>query len=207
MWSPQEELLAYVEQDEEGVNTLFLFDVTTGEKAPVTASAGMITALWSADGRFLAFGEALRPGSSIFSSVKILDLESGTIVPLRGQAVAGFFWSPTGDALLSLSIDAQRSHLYWSHHPRAGGERTELVRFLPTREQTLLLSFFDQYAISHPPVSPDGSAVTFAGYLLDAELLNTESPNSSARIFVLPLDDKATPQPVARGQFACWNLP
>jgi Tol biopolymer transport system component len=207
MWSPQEDLLAYVEQEEKGLNTLFLFDVTTGEKAPVTTTSGMLTALWSADGRFLAFGEGSRPGSAIFSSVKVLDLEGGQIFPVIQEAVAGFFWSPIGDTLLSLSIDAQRSHLCWSRHSRESREKTELVRFLPTREQTLLLSFFDQYAISHPLVSPDGNALAFAGYLLDAELLNTDSPNSSARIFVLSCDGKTTPQPVARGQFACWNLP
>ena len=42
--------------------------------------------------------------------------------------------------------------------------KTELAHFLPSREQMFILSFFDQYALSHPPLAPDGSALAFAGH-------------------------------------------
>ena len=69
------------------------------------------------------------------------------------------------------------------------------------------MSFFDQYALSHPPVAPDGGAIAFAGYLLDQELLNADMTNLTSRIYVLPLDRGAEARSVGRGQFACWNLP
>jgi hypothetical protein len=69
------------------------------------------------------------------------------------------------------------------------------------------MSFFDQYALSHPPVAPDGSAITFAGYLLDRELLNADTANLASRVYVLRLVQGAEPRSVGRGQFACWNLP
>jgi hypothetical protein len=203
-WSPQDELLTYVEEDEHGRNTLFLFDVATGERAPVSTASGAMAALWSADGRFLACGEAARSGSSVFSSVKVLDLQSGRILPLLNETVAGFFWSPAGDALCYLSIDTQRSQLCWSRQLRESGEKTELARFLPSREQALVFSFFDQYALSHPPVAPDGSVLAFAGYVVGAE---PPDATTSAQIYVLPLIGTAAPSPVAHGQFACWNLP
>ncbi len=206
-WSPREDLLSYVENDDDGGNTLFLFDADSGEKAPISAAPGMVAALWSPDGRFLAFGESARPGSATFTSVKIVDLETGRITPCVTEPTSSFFWLPSGDALCYLSIDAQRSHLCWNLQPRDADEALELVRFLPSREQTLVMSFFDQYALSHPPVAPDGSAVTFAGYLLDRELLSADPKNLAARVYVLDLKKGAEPRSVGRGQFACWNLP
>jgi WD40 repeat protein len=202
-WSPQDDLLAYVEQDEQGRSKLLLCDIETGESAPVAMVTGTTAALWSANGRFLAFGCASRPGSLTFSSVKGLDLASGKILPLLDQASAGFFWSPQAEALLYFSIDAQRSYLRWHYLHRTNGENTELVRFLPSREQTFVFSFFDQYAYSHPPVAPDGSALTFAGHLIADEPLD---PATSSQIYVLPLVHTAPPRPVARGRFVCWNL-
>jgi hypothetical protein len=206
-WSPREDLLAYVESDEDGHNTLFLFDVDTGKKAPIGVSAGMLTALWSPDGRYLAFGESSSAGSALFSSVKVVDLDTGRIQPWVNESTSGFFWSPRDDALCYLSIDAQRSHLCWNLQKRDAEKKRELIRFLPSREQTLVMSFFDQYALSHPPVAPDGSAITFAGYLLDRALLNADAANLASRVYVLQLDPGAEPRSVGRGQFACWNLP
>ncbi|MGH7965651.1 MAG: hypothetical protein ACRERD_28190, partial [Candidatus Binatia bacterium] len=201
VWAPQDDLLAYVEQDADGANRLFLFDVATGEKAPVTITNGATAALWSADGRFLVFGCTSRPGSFVFSQVNLLDLSSGRVTPLVNAAVTGFFWSPHGEALLYLSLDAQRSHLRWHRLLRESGETTELVRFLPSREQMFIFSFFDQYARSHPPVALDGSALAFAGHLFDAE----QSDTTPSRIYVLPLDRPGEPRPVAPGHFVCWN--
>jgi hypothetical protein len=155
------------------------------------------------DGRFLAFGWASRPGSVVFSTVKVLDLASGRVFPLLDEAVTGFFWSPRGDALFYLSVDAHGTHLRWHRVARASGEKTELARFVPSREQTFFLSFFDQYAHSHPPVAPDGSALAFAGHLLGAEALDATTP---AQVYVLPLTGVAVPSPIAPGQFVCWNL-
>ncbi len=207
MWSPHEDLVAYVEDDEGGGNVLFLLDVESGEKAPLGASAGMMAALWSPDGRSLAFGESTHPNSPAFSVVKIVDLESGRISSCVDESVAGFFWSPPGNALCYLTIDSQRSHLCWNVQPREADEKTELIRFLPSREQMLVLSFFDQYALSHPPVAPDGSAVTLAGYLLDRELLSSDVAKVASRVYTMQLTKDAQPQSVGRGQFACWNLP
>lgn len=206
-WSPREDLLAYVEGNEKGENTLFLLDVETGDKAPIGVSSGMLTALWSPDGRYLAFGESSGAGSAFFSSIKVVDLDNGRIQPWVKEPTSGFFWSPRGDALCYLSIDARRSHLCWNFQERDANEKRELVRFLPSREQTLVMSFFDQYALSHPPVAPDGSAITFAGYLLDRELLGADTTKLASRVYILRLAQGAEPQSVGRGQFACWNLP
>jgi len=202
-WSPQDNLLVYVEQGTGHRGTLFLYDVKTGEKGPVAMTSGATSALWSADGRFLAFGNTTRPGSLLFSSTKILDLTSGKVTPLLDEAVSGFFWSLRGDMLLYLSVDTQHSHLCWHGLNRESGEKVTLARFLPSREQTFILSFFDQYAGSHPPIAPDGSMLAFAGYLVGTDPLETSTPS---QIYVLSLDHSDEPRPVAQGQFVCWNL-
>ena len=202
-WSPQEDLLAYVEQGASGSGTLFLYDIKTGEKGPVAITSGTTAALWSADGRFLAFASTTRPDAMLFSQIRVLDLANGRISSLLDEAVTGFFWSPQGDTLVYLTVDAQRSHLRWHRLSREGGETSELARFLPSREQTFILSFFDQYAGSHPPLAPDGSTLAFAGYLIGGDPLDTTTPS---QIYLLPLDRSTEPRPVATGQFVCWNL-
>lgn len=208
-WSPREDLLAYVEQEGEGNNKLFLIDTKTGEKGLVTTTSGTTAVLWSADGRFLAFGCTPRPHSVVFSQISVLDLTTGQILPVLTEpvldtligAVTGFFWSPLGDALFTLSVDPQRSHLRWHRVLRTNGETTELVRFLPSREQMFIFSFFDQYAGSHPPIALDGSALAFAGHLIE----ESQPEGSLSRIYLVPLDRPAQPNLVASGHFVCWN--
>lgn len=202
-WSPRDDLLAYVERGTDGKGMLFLYDVKTGEKGPVAMTSGATATLWAANGRFLAFGNTARPGSLLFSQTRVLDLTDGKVSPLIDEPATGFFWSPQGDTLLYLSVDAQHSHLRWHSLSWEGGKTTELARFLPSREQTFVLSFFDQYAGSHPPLAPDGSALAFAGYLVGSDGLDTSTPS---QIYVLPLDQSSAARPVASGQFVCWNL-
>ena len=104
-WSPQENLLAYVEQEEDGNQTLRLLDVNSGETGPVASLSGSVAALWSADGQALAFGTTARPSSLLLTSIQVLDLTTGQISPLQSESnpadesTTGFFWSPRGDAI------------------------------------------------------------------------------------------------------------
>ncbi|MCE2483983.1 MAG: hypothetical protein J4F42_00615 [Desulfurellaceae bacterium] len=209
-WSPTEELLVYVERQDNGDNMLRLFDVPSGQTAPVAVLPGSVAAVWSADGQALAFGSTARPGSLLFSGLRILDLGSGRITSLLDEterAITGFFWSPRGDALLYLSVDVRHSHMRWHRLSRANDTSRELVRFLPSREQTFIFSFFDQYAGSHPPVAPDGSALAFAGHRIGPVALDTGSP---ARVYSVSLDEMDAPpaiQAVGTGNFVCWEPP
>ncbi len=211
-WSPQENLLAYVEQEEDGSQTLRLLDVNSGKTGPVASLNGSVAALWSADGQALAFGTTARPSSLLLTSIQVLDLATGQILSLRDESnpadesTTGFFWSPRGDALFTLSVDIRHSHLRWQRIERASGQTTEIVRFLPSREQTLFFSFFDQYALSHPPIAPDGSALAFAGHQIGPVALDTSSPT---QIYVAqldqPTDQSGAAHPIGVGNFVCWG--
>ena len=201
-WSPDGTLLTYVERTTDGVQTLRLFDVQSGETAPISQTSGMTAALWSPDGQALAFGSTQRQGSLLFPSLHMLDLSSGQITTLLETPVAGFLWSPLGAYLFYLSVDTQHSHLRWHRYDCESGESVELVRFLPSREQTLQFSFFDQYAGSHPLLSPDGTMLTFTGHLLGQTTTGTDT---SPTVHVLPLTPPFTPQAVAPGSCGYWN--
>jgi len=201
-WSPQDNLLTYVERDDHDDDILFLYDIDTGEKGPVTASDSNTVAVWSADGRTLAFSSTARSGSSMFPQVQALDLTTGRRSTILDEPVLGFFWSPQGDFLLYLTVDQQQNFLCWNRFVRTNGEKTEIARFLPSREQMFILSFFDQYALSHPPLAPDGSALAFAGYLV-----TPVSATTTSHVYYVSLDDPTTPPTkIAPGQFVSWNL-
>jgi Tol biopolymer transport system component len=200
-WAPHDDLLAYVEQDPQGHDTLSLLDVVTGEKGPVSGGEGGTAVVWSPDGHTLAFAHATRPGSSFFAPIRALDLSSGRTATLLEAPVVGFFWSPQNEALLYVSLDSGRNYLRWHRLLRSSGETSELARFLPSREQMFVLSFFDQYTLSHPPLAPDGKTLAFAGYLI-----NPSASATAAQVYLLPLDHSAEPRPVAPGDFVCWNL-
>lgn len=200
-WAPHDDLLAYVEQDPQGHDTLFLLDVGTGEKGPVAGGEGGTAVVWSPDGNTLAFAHAASPGSSLFAPIRALDLPSGRTATLLEAPVVGFFWSPQNEALLYVSLDSGRSYLRWHRLLRSSGETFELARFLPSREQMFVLSFFDQYTLSHPPLAPDGKTLAFAGYLI-----NQAGSATVAQVYLLSLDRADEPRPVATGDFVCWNL-
>ncbi|MCS6925294.1 MAG: hypothetical protein NZ578_05265 [Candidatus Binatia bacterium] len=203
-WSPTDDLLAYAEANEENGNTLFLYDVGTGDKGPVTTTNGSLAAIWSPDGRLLAVGCTAHSGSSVMSVVKSVDLARGQISPLLTHKSTAFFWAPTGNELFYVDVDEGGRYLRWHRLSRTSGENTELARFLPSREQIFLFSFFDQYVISHPPLAPDGSALAFAGFLAGtgSPLRTTLTPH----IYLVPLDRSAPTRAVATGDFACWPV-
>ena len=202
VWAPQDSLLAYVEHSDDGNDILFLYDVDSGEKGPVATVGNGTVALWAADGHTLAFSSAVRSGSFILPQVDILHLSTGRTSTVLEEPVLGFFWSPQGDFLLYLTIEQQQNYLCWHRLMQASGEKTELVRFLPSREQMFILSFFDQYALSHPPLAPDGSALAFAGHHI-----TPVSTTPASHIYYLPLTDQPlTPTKIAPGQFVSWNL-
>lgn len=201
-WSPSEDLLTYVEQDTDGSETLLLYDVHSGEKGPIAHVDGGTATVWSADGKALAFATVSQPDSFVFPQIQTLALNTGHISTVLEEPVLSFFWSPRGDCLVYLSIDQQQNYLHWHRVSPINRETAELVRFLPSREQMFIFSFFDQYALSHPPLAPDGNTLAFAGYLI-----SSTSATTTSQVYALPLDDPtAVPTAIAPGQFVSWNL-
>lgn len=202
-FSPDGSHLAYVAQGNDGYDALHLFAITNGEKKRICTTEGLTTFLWSPDSRHLAFGCATQRGPFLFSGLHLLDVYSQNVRQLLAEEVAAFFWSPRGDRLLYLGSTGKKSYLQWHSLDLASGEKTHLATFLPSREQVFVFSFFDQYASSHPLISPDGAYLVLAGQLIGEDTL--EAANAP-QVYVLPLDGSSSPRVVGEGHFACWNL-
>ena len=68
-----------------------------------------------------------------------------------------------------------------------------------------MLSFFDQYAYSHSPWSPDGTRLVTAGRTGPvAERRNGEAA-AGARVYVLDAVGEEPPREIAQGGMAVWS--
>jgi Tol biopolymer transport system component len=202
-WSPDGSHLAYVAQGSDGRDALWLLDMTSGEKKYVCPTEGLTTFLWSPDSRRLAFACATRPGSFLFSGLNLLDVPNQNVRPLLAEEVTAFFWSPRGGRLFYLDLVEKKSCFRWHALDLATGEKTYLATFLPSREQAFVFSFFDQYASSHPLISPDGTSLAFTGQLIGEDAVTV---SNTPQVYILPVDGSAPPRVVGEGHFACWNL-
>jgi len=147
----------------------------------------------SPDGSRLAY-RIDRSGASDGVYVQPVDGGNHTLVT-HGGAPA-FFWSPTGDQLLLLTVTGTGSSRVarWSVWSR--GRLTTSAAYQPS--QTFgqqYLPFFDQYAQALTPWAPDGSAFAFAGVVGD-----------TAGIYVQQVDGGA-PTRVSDGEFVLWSPP
>jgi Tol biopolymer transport system component len=201
-WSPDGSYLAYVAQGSDGQDALHLLDMTSGEKKPVYSTQGLTAFLWSPDSRYLAFGCAARQGSLLLAGLNLLDVHTQTVRSLLAEEITAFYWSPAGVRLFYVDFAETKGCLRWHALDLASGAKTPMATFLPSREQAFVLSFFDQYACSHPLISPDGAFLTFAGQLMGKD--ESEVANSP-QVYVLPLDGSFPPRVVGEGHFACWS--
>ncbi|MCA9773573.1 MAG: hypothetical protein KC466_14250, partial [Myxococcales bacterium] len=110
--------------------------------------------------------------------------------------------TPSGDALVVAAFTDDPGVLAWWHVDASGGEARSVGRFVPSQEQAILFNFFDQYADSHPPVSPDGRYLLYAG--LDAPA-GASAPRAAPMIYTIDLAGLAKPEAVAEGAIAAWR--
>jgi len=106
-------------------------------------------------------------------------------------------WHPDEAVLFRLSIDDGREALTWDRHD-GGDAVTPILRFVPTRETVFAASFFDQYAASHGPVAPDGSALAVAGRLVE------DATTADPRVYVVAAHAGQAAAAVGAGIYAVW---
>jgi Tol biopolymer transport system component len=126
----------------------------------------------------------------------VVDVASGETTQVTDQTVGAFFWSPDGERLLYLDLDAADGRVWyrWGVWNQKRSFRT--TRFLPSQvmiEQ--YFPFFEQYAQSMSLWSPDGSAFAYAGMNEDGE----------AGIWIQSARSDRAPVLVSDGTFVAWS--
>jgi TolB protein len=120
-----------------------------------------------------------------------------------GDVMMAMFWSPDGSRIAYVTAPDARGVLSWRLYDIQTSESSLLTTWIPSPQQLVLLSFFDQYALSHSPWSPDGLNLVFAGQLWRGVV--TVSQAASSQVIVLPVDDPGLAKSIADGILGFWS--
>ena len=104
-----------------------------------------------------------------------------------------------------VAVNAEEQELEWVVSSSDGSDHKKLFSFNPSSETQIMLSFFDQYAYSHSPWSPDGKSLVVAGTKGRVALRNNGRTPSGHRIYVLDVEGNESPRDLGAGVQAVWS--
>ena len=211
--------LAYATRNEDGGLLMVANSGALERKQaqPVLDVGAFSAFLWSPDGTRLAIADRVDPGGPTFQRLRVVSAkETGPeadegrqadpqVDTIAAEDLLAFYWSPDGQRLAWVALNPEQRLFQWRVSSSDGADPKDLFRFQPSGEFFTLLSFFDQYAYSHSPWSPDSSQLVVAGSPEQAfERRNGHTPTGS-RIFVLDVAGGDPPLEIAAGTLAFWS--
>ncbi|MQG09909.1 MAG: hypothetical protein FI716_00240, partial [SAR202 cluster bacterium] len=207
--SPDGESLAFVDQAD-GRMGLYVASTSDLEQARMITDVGSPSAfMWSPDGTQIAVADQSVPRGPLFDRLTLVPVDGTPITTLSSgrtsNGVWAFFWSPAGDKLAWVSVNADEQELEWVVSPSDGSDTNRLFSFQPSVEVFILLSFFDQYGYSHTPWSPDGKFLVVAGSKGEAARRSNGRTPTGDRIYVLDVEGSAEPKDLGAGVLAVWS--
>ena len=195
MWSPDGRELAVADNPDPRGRIFERVQVVAadGSSARTVAEEPLLAFYWAPNGERLAW-VSVDVAEQVFAwkVVALSDAGSGS----GSDAAAGSSGEAAGD-------------MGGGAGSETGGSAAarELFRFRPSGEVFTMLSFFDQYAYSHSPWSPDSARLVVAGSPGPGpveERRNGHTPTGS-RVFVLDAVGDAPPQEIAESNAAFWS--
>jgi len=160
---------------------------------------------WSPQGGDLAVVDQENLGLPTFQRLRVIPGDGGPARTVAEGGIIAFYWSPDGDKLAWVGLDANNNDFVWWAATVSGGPTRELLRGQPTTDMLTTLSFFDQYAYSHSPWSPDSSRLVLAAVPNRSRSSTNGSTPSGPRIFVVDAVGTKEPLQVAAGSMAFWS--
>ncbi len=79
--------------------------------------------------------------------------------------------------------------------------------FRPSPAFATYLAFFDQFAGSHPLVTPDGQWITFAGIAWNNGAGAAMGGGAKTGVYVVPADGSAPPRRISAGELSTFPPP
>ena len=209
--SPDGTLVAYTvdEPREEGRASGYEFligQAGTPHQARRVLQVGSISAfLWSPDGSELAVADRQDLSTPFFERLRVVSADGATVRTIAEEQILAFYWSPAGDKVAWVGLAPEERLFEWVVTSRTGDSVQRLFRFQPSADVLIMLSYFDQYAYSHSPWSPDSTRLVVAG-TREASLgrRNGQSPTGD-RVFVLEVSGDTSPKEIAAGSLAFWS--
>jgi Tol biopolymer transport system component len=204
-WHPDGTRFTAMTQTRAGTNQI----VTIGSEDDSSQSLGVFQAGaafgWSPNGENLAVAPNLQPGAPVYNGIDLYSQSGERQSAFTREAVIAFFWSPGGDRIAYVTPTLVRGEFRWNMLDAASGETWPLVTFVPTRDQLTILRFFDQFALSHSPWSPDGESLVFAGTLPEQGIPASVSTQITTGVYVIDADGIAPHRRIASGIMAVWS--
>ena len=175
---------------------------------------GACAFLWSADGAAIAVADRQIAGSPAYRRLRLLAIDGSAEYTVKEDDwVLGFFWEPQGDRLAWVALNPEERTMEWRIVEGSTSDSTDDApdsalggfRFSPSGETFLMLAFFDQYARSHSPWAPDGSALVVAGTQQYLSERRNGSSGGGSRVYVVETGEGGELRDIANGSMAVWS--
>jgi TolB protein len=205
-WSPTSNRMAIMREKGGGEQTLLIGEIPEGEASLITEADGPAAFAWSPDGKDICVARDQRPGERFYGSLWLVPIDVPEETRLSVDPVLAFYWSPNGQEIAYVTPSAEtEGSLRWGVLDVATSTARYYADFRPTEEQLTAFMYFDQYAQSHNPWSPDGRRLLFCGALgRGEEGVGLPGPHEASAL-VLDVKSDQPPAPVAAGFLAFWS--
>lgn len=194
----------YALRRSDGGSEVVSSDFAGEKRQSLVSHKGLLAVLAAPGGRpYVAVSHAPRGEGTPYRGIEVVHLDTHEVQRVSDADCLAFFWSPQGDWLLFAVVESSANCLVWHRVGLDGAPPVRLGSFWPTRDVLFYLHFFDQYAQSHPIISPCGRYVCFAGYPAGGGQADLSAP---PRIYVKDVTDPERPAAeIAQGSVAVWS--
>ena len=207
--SPDGNSVAYVDQTEAGTGLYIAPTSDLGQTRRILDVGSPAAFMWSPDGTQIAVADQSVLRAPVYDRLMLVPVDGGPVATLvsgpSASEVWAFFWSPAGDRLAWVSVNAEARELEWVVSPSDGSDAKKLFSFQPSAEVFIMLSFFDQYGYSHSPWSPDGKFLVVAGSKGEVARRSNGRTPTGDRIYLLDVEGSADPRDLGAGVLAVWS--
>ncbi len=177
--------------------SILLADIAETKVRELEVISELAALVASPNGRTLARALATDDRSP-YSSLALIDLDSGALRPVADLDCTAFFWLPDSDGLVAAQTDQRTGTVSWLRVD-LDGTSTHLIDVQPTRDTRFYLRFFEQYSKSHPLVDPTGRFLLTAG-----QLDGMPTADGRPRLWQVPLSGGA-PEELGDGLFGVYG--
>ena len=196
-WSPDGQRIAFLGATDTG-QKLMVANADGSETRVLTQAPNRGAFLWSPKDDLIALANTQSPGRLYYAGLRLVDAQTGDVEQLNFDPVLAFFWSPDGEKLAFVRILDGGERLAWDVVELDSRRSRTLAEFVPSQDLISLFSFFDQYAYSNPPWSPDSNHLVFTGGLVQKD---TPLPEQG-QVYIVDVSGETPPQVIAQGNLA-----
>ena len=204
-WSPSDSRMLLVSQDADGSGGLYTSDAITLDLRLLEEIPGEAAFLWSPDGELLAVAHSDLPGGLIYQGIRFFSRVGVPQTMKVDEPVVAFFWSPDGSRLAYVTQGEGDGFIRWMVLDAKDGERWPIADFIPSRTQATVFRFFDQFAYSHSPWSPDSASLVFSGALHTEGVSASTGRQQPPQIVVANAGPIPAADVIAEGFLAFWS--